>query len=230
MNGTEITFLGGLVLGLASTLHCSAMCGAISCSAILSLGPATKWGRVWHAILLNAGRIAVYAVLGIAASLVGSIIIKPETTMNYRVLQYIAAVVLMWTGLAMAGMMPRVALLDGAMTRLSGAVATATRPIQGTPAAPLGLGVIWGLNPCPMVYAALFTATLTASAWGGLSVMAGFGLGTLPGVLTAGLGLASLRHAEVSRTAQIAAGLVIAAAGFASLYVPAAHIAAWCVN
>jgi sulfite exporter TauE/SafE len=230
MDGTEVTFLGGLVLGLASTLHCSAMCGAISCSALLSLGPATTRGRFWHAVLLNAGRISVYAALGIAASLVGSMIIKPETTMNYRVLQYIAAVVLMWTGLAMAGMMPRLALLDTAMTRLSGAVATATRPIQGTAAAPLGLGVIWGLNPCPMVYAALFTATLTASVWGGLSVMAGFGLGTLPGVLTAGLGLASLRNIEVSRTAQIAAGLLIAAAGFASLYVPAAHIAAWCLN
>jgi sulfite exporter TauE/SafE len=60
-------------------------------------------------------------------------------------------------------------------------------------------------------------------------VMAGFGLGTLPGVLAAGLGLASLRNVEVSRTAQIAAGLLIAAAGFASLYVPAAHIAAWCL-
>ncbi|MCU0733228.1 MAG: sulfite exporter TauE/SafE family protein [Hyphomicrobium sp.] len=230
MDGTEVTFLGGLVLGLASTLHCSAMCGAISCSALLSLGPATAWGRFWHAVLLNAGRIATYAALGIAASLAGSMIIKPETTMNFRVLQYIAAAVLMWTGLAMAGMMPRLALLDTAMTRLSGAVATATRPIQGTAAAPLGLGVVWGLNPCPMVYAALFTATLTASAWGGLSVMTGFGLGTLPGVLTAGFGLASLRNIDVNRTAQIVAGLLIALAGFASLYVPAAHIAAWCLN
>jgi hypothetical protein len=229
MDGTEVTFLGGLVLGLASTLHCSAMCGAISCSALLSLNPASGWGRVRHAVLLNLGRIAVYAALGVAASLIGSAIIKPETTMNYRVLQYIAAAVLMWTGLAMAGMMPRLAMLDGAMTRLSGAVATATRPLQGTAAAPLGLGAVWGLNPCPMVYAALFTATLTASVGGGFMVMAGFGLGTLPGVLAAGLGLASLRNVEVSRTAQIAAGLLIAAVGFASLYVPAAHVAAWCL-
>jgi hypothetical protein len=136
----------------------------------------------------------------------------------------------MWTGLSMAGMMPRFTLLDGAMTRLSGSVAAITRPLQGTAAAPLGLGAIWGLNPCPMVYAALFTATLTASPWGGLSVMAGFGLGTLPGVLVAGLGLASLRKVEKSRAIQIAAGLIIAVVGFASLYVPAAHIAAWCLT
>jgi hypothetical protein len=230
MDGTEITFLGGLVLGLASTLHCSAMCGAISCSALLSLSPQSGWDRARYAVLLNAGRILAYAALGIAAALIGSAIIKPETTMNYRVLQYIGAVVLMWTGLSMAGMMPRFTLLDGAMTRLSGSVAAITRPLQGTAAAPLGLGAIWGLNPCPMVYAALFTATLTASPWGGLSVMAGFGLGTLPGVLVAGLGLASLRKVEKSRAIQIAAGLIIAVVGFASLYVPAAHIAAWCLT
>jgi sulfite exporter TauE/SafE len=230
MDGTEITFLGGLLLGLASTLHCSAMCGGISCSALLSLSPQSGWDRVRYAVLLNLGRILAYAALGIAAALIGSAIIKPETTMNYRVLQYIGAVVLMWTGLSMAGMMPRFALLDGAMTRLSGSVATITRPLQGTAAAPLALGAIWGLNPCPMVYAALFTATLTASPWGGFSVMAGFGLGTLPGVLVAGLGLASLRGIEKSRAIQIAAGLIIAIVGFASLYIPAAHIAAWCLT
>lgn len=230
MDGTEITFLGGLVLGLASTLHCSAMCGAISCSALMSLGPATGWAKVRHALLLNAGRITAYAVLGVAASLVGAAIIRPETTMNFRVLQYIGAVVLMWTGLAMAGMMPRFALLDGAMTRLSDTVATAVRPLHGTAAAPLGLGAIWGLNPCPMVYAALFTATLSASPMGGLSVMAGFGLGTLPGVLVSGLGLSALSNLDKSRGIQIAAGLIIAVLGFGSLYIPAAHIAAWCVN
>ncbi len=40
----------------------------------------------------------------------------------------------------MAGMMPRVAFLDGAMTRLSSAVARLTRPLHGTAAAPLGSG------------------------------------------------------------------------------------------
>ena len=149
MDGTEITFLGGLVLGLASTLHCSAMCGAISCSALLSLSPQSGWDRVRYAVLLNLGRILAYATLGIAAALIGSAIIKPETTMNYRVLQYIGAAVLMWTGLSMAGMMPRFALLDGAMTRLSGTVATITRPLQGTAAAPLGSGRHLGSEPLP---------------------------------------------------------------------------------
>jgi sulfite exporter TauE/SafE len=230
MDGTEITFLGGLVLGLASTLHCSAMCGGISCSALLALGPGTGTERVVHAVLLQLGRILSYCALGITGALLGSAVLSPETTMNYRVLQWIAAVVLMWTGLAMAGMMPRLAALDTAMLRLSDAVAQITRPLKGTPAAPVMLGSLWGLNPCPMVYAAVFTASLTASPLGGLTVMAGFGLGTVPGVLAAGLGVSALKGLDASRGAQIAVGLLIAGLGFASLYVPAAHIAGLCLT
>lgn len=230
MDGTEITFLGGLLLGLASTLHCSAMCGGISCSALLALGPGTGSERVIHALLLQAGRILSYCALGVTGALLGSAFLSPETTMNYRALQWIAAVVLMWTGLAMAGMMPRLAVLDTAMIRLSDAVANVTRPLKGTAAAPVTLGVMWGLNPCPMVYAAVFTASITASAAGGLSVMAGFGLGTVPGVLAAGLGISALKGLDASRGVQVAVGLLIAGLGFASLYVPAAHIAGFCLT
>jgi hypothetical protein len=60
--------------------------------------------------------------------------------------------------------------------------------------------------------------------------MAGFGLGTTPGVLVSGLGLSALRGLEAGRGVQIAAGLLIAVLGFASLYVPAAHIAGFCLN
>jgi hypothetical protein len=166
----------------------------------------------------------------VTGALLGSAVLSPETTMNYRALQWIAAVVLMWTGLAMAGMMPRFAVLDTAMIRLSDTVAGVTRPLKGTAAAPVALGALWGLNPCPMVYAAVFTASLTASPVGWLSVMAGFGLGTVPGVLAAGLGLSALKGLEASRAAQMAVGLFIAVLGFASLYVPAARIAAFCLT
>lgn len=230
MELTEISFLGGLVLGLASTLHCAAMCGAISCATLLSLGPSTPRERVIHAVLLQTGRILAYCALGIVGAAIGSAFVAPGTTVNFRVLQWIGAVVLMWTGLAMAGMMPRLAVLDAGMVRLSDGVAAITRPLRGTPGAPVALGAIWGLNPCPMVYGAVFTATITGSIWAGVSVMAGFGLGTVPGVLATGLGLTAMKGVHVSRAAQVAVGLLIAVLGFATLYVPAAHIAALCLN
>ncbi len=231
MDPTALTFFGGLVLGLASTLHCGAMCGGISCSALLTLGPQTARERAVHAVLLQVGRITSYALLGIVAGFAGNAVLAPETTVNYRAMQWVAAIVLMWSGLAMAGMMPRLALLDAAMGRLSDAAARVTRPLRGTPGvAPVALGAIWGFNPCPMVYAAVFSASLTGSPLAGLSVMAGFGLGTVPGVLAAGFGIASLKGAVWSRPAQIAAGLFVALAGFASLHIPAATIAGLCLT
>lgn len=231
MDPTAVTFLGGLVLGLASTLHCGAMCGGISCSALLTLGPQTPRERAVHAILLQVGRVTSYVMLGLVAGVVGDAVLAPDATANYRVMQWVAAVVLMWSGLAMAGMMPRLALLDAGMGRLSDAAARVTRPLRGTPGvAPVALGAIWGFNPCPMVYAAVFSASLAGSALAGVSVMAGFGLGTVPGVLAAGFGIASLKGAAWGRPAQVAAGLFVALAGFASLYVPAATIAGLCLT
>ncbi len=222
MGAWEATFFGGVLLGLASTLHCSAMCGGISCSTLLLLGPGDNAGRLRHATLVQAGRVLAYTALGSVAAGLGSAILSTDASDGYRTLQWVAAVALMWAGLSMAGMMPRLVLLDAAMTRLSDTVAGVLEPVRGTPAAPLALGAIWGLNPCPMVYAALFMAGLTGSAAGGAVVMAGFGLGTLPGVIAAGWGLSALKGLDKRRSVQMSAGVLIALAGFASLYVPAA--------
>ena len=55
-------------------------------------------------------------------------------------------------------------------------------------------GAIWGFLPCAMVYAALFYAMLSGSWLGGALAMSGFGLGTLPVLIGAGLGLPLLRR------------------------------------
>jgi len=50
----------------------------------------------------------------------------------------------------------------------------------------LGLGLIWGWLPCGLVYAILFFALSSGSAWHGGLLMLAFGLGTLPLLLTMG--------------------------------------------
>lgn len=226
MGAYEATFLGGLILGLASTLHCSAMCGAISCSSLILLGPAEahtgRFARLRHAGLVQLGRILAYAVLGLVVGLAGSAIVTPGAVGDYRVLQWVAAAALMWAGLTMAGMLPRLAPIDAVMLRLSDTFAGVLRPVTTTPAAPVALGALWGLNPCPMVYGALFMAALTPTPAGSLAVMTGFGLGTMPGVLAAGLGLAGLKAVSKGPAIQMVVGITIALVGFLSLYVPVA--------
>ncbi|MFM7083426.1 MAG: sulfite exporter TauE/SafE family protein, partial [Hyphomicrobium sp.] len=147
MSQTELTFFGGLLLGFASTLHCSAMCGGISCSALLSLGGRTHAERLKHSLLLQIGRILSYCLLGGIGAALGSTFLSPQKTLTFHTMQWMAAVVLMWTGLAMAGMLPRLLLLDSVMVRISGFFERIMSPLCGTSAAPVSLGLLWGLNP-----------------------------------------------------------------------------------
>lgn len=230
MYSTELTFFGGLLLGLTSTLHCSAMCGGISCSAVLSLGGSTHAERLSHTLFLQLGRICSYCILGGLGAAFGSTFLSPQKTMTYQSFQWIAAIVLMWSGLAIAGMLPRLLLLDTVMVRLSCFLEQVTSSLRSTRIAPFSLGLIWGFNPCPMVYAALFTATLTASPMTGILVMAGFGIGTMPGVVLTGLGLTALKQISLRRSVQVLVGLFVTLFGFASFYIPARTFLAYCLN
>jgi hypothetical protein len=59
-------------------------------------------------------------------------------------------------------------------------------PLRSTPAA-LAAGMLWGLLPCGLVYYALLMALAVGSATGGALFMLGFGVGTLPGLMTTGM-------------------------------------------
>lgn len=226
----ELTLLGGLVFGLASSLHCGAMCGGVCAAALTMMQPGDARERLLRTGVLNAGRITTYATLGAIGALFGASLLPVNGPGSFRLLQWAAAVSLIWMGLSMAGMMPRFALADRGTAFLSRRLSGAThRLARGSYAATFGVGVTWGLSACPMVYGAVFTAALTGSPQGGALFMTGFGLGTLPAVASAGLALMHLKSRSLSPTAQTVSGLAIAAAAFASLYAPWGQIAALCL-
>jgi hypothetical protein len=214
---SEFSFAGGLLMGLASSLHCAGMCGGIGASLLFMLDP--KAGTATRARLLmtaQAARVLAYVLAGAIIGLVGSAGYGAfDREIGYRVLQWGAAVTLGWIGLSVAGLVPPIAALDRLTLPL-------TRRLQaagggGGLAAPVSAGLVWGLMPCAMVYAALFTAMLTGTAQGGAVVMAGFGLGTLPAVTVSALGLTGLAAAARGPQVRVAVGLAIAAFGVATL-------------
>jgi uncharacterized protein len=87
---------------------------------------------------------------------------------------------------------------------------------------------MWGFLPCGMVYGALFYAMLSGSALHGAAVMTGFGLGTLPSVTAAALGVSSFRRLARTPNARVAVGLGIIALAAASVAVPALASGAFC--
>jgi sulfite exporter TauE/SafE len=227
----DTTFIGGMLFGLLSALHCSAMCGGIACGAMMLLGATTPRERYRQLAIMQVGRVLTYTSIGAVVALIGSGITPSSSAAGFQIMRFAAAASLMWMGLVVAGVMPRFAVLDRAMTGIAGFANDFAALLRRRPnAGPLALGVAWGLNACPMVYGAAFFAALTGSAVKGAIFMAGFGLGTVPAVVAAAGGITALRTMSSKPAVRLAAGGTIALFGFASVYVPLAVIPGFCLT
>lgn len=220
MGGLPLTLTAGLMVGFASSLHCAGMCGAIGSALMLAAHPQGALSTRARTLLLSqAGRILAYAAAGGVVGLFGTRFVGLfDSQAAFHVMRSASAAALIWIGLSTAGLVPSMARLDrvaalagGTMMRLAGQV-----PGFAT-GAPLAAGIAWGFMPCAMVYGALFAAMLQTSAAGGATFMLGFGLGTLPSVIAAALGLAQFRNLSRWPKLRPAVGLAIACLGALSL-------------
>jgi uncharacterized protein len=227
----SLTFPGGFLLGLASSLHCAGMCGPIASSLMFAFAPGQREADRARALLAaHAGRVLVYAASGAILGAVGSALYGAfDHTSAFLVMRWAAAVGLGWIGLSVAGFAPSPAFVD----RIAAPVAGKLRSVGATPrngANAFASGLVWGLLPCGMVYGALFYAMLTGGVWSGAAVMAGFGLGTTPSVTAAALGVSRLRSLARAPNARVAVGLSIMALAAASMAVPALKVGGFCLN
>lgn len=217
----EEAFFRGALVGLASAVHCSAMCGGIACGANLLLGAPAPGRRNLNLALMQVGRIATYSAIGAAAGTFGGGVMFRASANNAVVLQWAAAMSLFWMGLVLAGLMPRLAVVDSGMQALASGVNTLLAPLrQHRFLAPIALGAVWGLTACPMVYGAAFLSSLTRTSTGGATFMLGFGVGTVPAVIASAYGLMWLNKHASGTKLKLGAGLTLAAAGIAIAYVP----------
>lgn len=219
MTSMSAVILAGGAMGLASALHCGAMCSGVCGAALMMLQPGGGWQRSLNIVMLHAGRITIYASLGAVGAAIGSSLITPDIAVKFRALQWASAIALMAMGLAMAGMLPRVIAFQRSAEIITVAVEGCVQRLRRWPrTAPFALGIAWGANACPMVYGAVFTAMLTGTASNGAAFMSAFGLGTLPALIASGYGVSKLRALASRSTAQSLCGIAIAISGFASLY------------
>jgi sulfite exporter TauE/SafE len=215
-----VAAINGLALGLASTLHCAGMCGAISSSLSLCkpLAPRQRAGTTF--LMIHAGRITAYALAGVLVGTAGAPAIAwLDREIAFRILQWAGAIALMWIGLATAGLMPSFALLDRYMFAISDRAARLPSVFGNRAPQPFFAGLAWGLMPCAMVYGALFAAMLSGSAAAGGVVMLAFGAGTLPGLFATTFGIRALREYSDRRIGREFAGLAIALLGFLSVFI-----------
>lgn len=224
---TSLTFIGGVLLGLASSLHCAGMCGGIAASLALSLRPGgSTRARAEVLLAAQAGKTLAYVTAGGALGAVGAAAYGLfNRSVGFFILQRVGAAGLVWVGLSLFGLVPAASLADRAIAPLRRWAWASGRTGAAAPAL---AGLVWGLLPCGMVYSALLFAMLSGSAFGGAAVMAGFGLGVMPSVTASALGVASLPALAQSRASRAAVGAALIAVGVATLFWPMGGLRALC--
>ncbi|MCC7413682.1 MAG: sulfite exporter TauE/SafE family protein [Gammaproteobacteria bacterium] len=211
-------YLVAFAAGLFGSAHCAAMCGPVG--AALHLGARRGGETALHGLrrqlLFNAGRILTYMLAGAAAGLAGATAADQLSQWQaWTGLRLVAALVMIATGLYLAGIWNGVLRIEAAGARLLRPVTARLRGPARTDR-PLGvvlLGTLWGGIPCGLVYTALIWSLAAGSALDGAAFMLAFGAGTLPAVV--GAAWAAGRFPQVLNRAGVrrAAGCVVAAAG-----------------
>jgi sulfite exporter TauE/SafE len=210
-------FVAGCLLGFAGSVHCVLMCGPL----IAAGGPGgrTRGRRLASFASYHAGRGLSYQGIAVAAALLGR---------AFALAGLSAALSIACGLLLLASILPARLTLSGLtavwmrpLRRASGGVArlSRSRPLQ---ARFLG-GMVNGLLPCGLTYAAALTATTTSSSGGALAFMGGFGAATLPALALVTLCADALRSWPVARLRWLpqisltVAGLLLVARGVAAL-------------
>lgn len=230
----QSALIAAFMAGLLGGLHCVAMCGGFV--GALAAGPARgQILPILHArdllvrhVLANFGRVASYVALGAVAGAAGAMALGTDWVPLLRVLYAVANLLLLALAYAIAtGRSPFAALERAGLAVYRRLVPAAARLGRSEgPWARLGLGILWGLTPCGLVYGVVPVAMLSGSAADGALVMALFGLGTLPNLIAAGVVAGGVQQRFRAPGWRYAAAAVVSVFALVGLYrawfVPAA--------
>lgn len=233
MDASDLTLLGGLMLGFASSLHCAGMCGGIASGLLFAFDrDTTTAGRARVLLVSQFGRVLAYVLAGGFLGGAGSQFYGAfDHVAAHELMRWAAAVALGWVGLSLVGLAPPLSILDRVAGPIVRLVTVPSRlAYAGGIGGPLVAGFAWGFLPCGMVFGALFYAMLSGSGIGGAMVMAGFGLGTVPAVVGTAFGISALRKLGQRPAVRIAAGVAIIAVAAASAIIPAAAWEGLCLT
>jgi sulfite exporter TauE/SafE len=178
---TPLDFSLAVGLGLAGSLHCVGMCGPI----VLAWSVSSSGRMATQAaaqVFYHGGRLLTYSLLGALAGGFGHMISSLSRIESAASLA--AGGLLLVAGLLMLGAIRRPQLIQigpaSWVTRAAGTLLRAQSRWR--------LGLVMGLLPCGLVYAALFKAMAHGNALDGALAMFGFGLGTAVPLIGLGMG------------------------------------------
>jgi uncharacterized protein len=217
-----LTLGAALVLGLAASGHCLAMCGGIS--AALGMASASSPGGKPRASLLiayQAGRIVSYAIAGgLLGAALGFVVRWLDLEAVRVALRALSAVVLVVAALVAFGTLRDPGSRVGRLIwpRLA-PLGKRFLPVTSLPRA-LGFGMVWGWMPCGFAYTVMMIAALEQDAWASASTMLAFGLGTAPAMIAVAFGARRAASFAVGRSGRQVAGAVLITSAALTLFAP----------
>ncbi|MFM8395653.1 MAG: sulfite exporter TauE/SafE family protein [Acidobacteriota bacterium] len=188
MNLAELTVMFGL--GLVSSLHCVQMCGPLVISFSLPLANRGSAEQFLAHLAYHSGRIITYAILGGLAGLAGqSLRLVGDLAGIENLVTITSGGMMLIAGLLMLELIPSQMLARFDLVRHSTRLLKplGRRISSPDPRRKFLLGMLLGLLPCGLIYAALIKAISTVGIVSGALTMAAFGMGTVGSLLLLGL-------------------------------------------
>lgn len=211
----QLDFFSALLMGLAGSGHCLAMCGGLAGAMGLHQSPL-------RLLIYNLGRISSYMLAG---ALVGgaALAVADIHHQGLIVVRFLAGLMMILLALYLTRVWMVLSVLEKAGAILWRRLQPLSRqfpPNSPTPRLWIA-GMIWGWLPCGLVYSALSWAALSGHPANGALTMLAFGLGTLPSMLL--FGVFSRTLAKVVRSA----GFRWVAGGILAVYGIVTCVVAW---
>lgn len=169
---TAALCITALIMGAAGSIHCAGMCGPIAL-VVFGNEKDSKYGRI---LAYNGGRILLYVILGAIAGLAGRSVIWFAGQQWLSIIAGIIVLLSLCLVYVRFGFLSK--LSDLILGRLRFALGKVMRNRRAGTL--LYMGMLNGLLPCGLVYAALGGAAGAGSLIDGALFMALFGAATLP--------------------------------------------------
>lgn len=212
---------GAFGVGLLGSFHCLGMCGPLVLAYSLNIANPVGKPRLWknsmfHHVSFHAGRLLTYGFLGaLAGGVVYGAGFAPFIQGLRSAATLAAGLIMLVFGLVLLRIIPfpswTAGETGGNYKRLGRLIAS------HSPVSKLLLGLGTGFLPCMLPWAMLVKAASTGNPIHGFTIMALFGLGTVPTLFFTGLS-ASLLTARLRLVGERLAGFSIVIMGVILLF------------
>jgi sulfite exporter TauE/SafE len=216
-------FVAALLIGLLGAGHCLGMCSGIASALTFSIkANQSKAVSLLSLLFYNLGRISSYSLAGaIFAASSGALVIWFGGKEALIYLRIIAAILMLMLALYISKIWHGLLVIEQAGIFIWKFIKPAAQtfiPLKH-PLFAFPLGFLWGWLPCGLVYSTLSWAASSGSASNGMLIMLGFGLGTMPAMLTVGTFSNHLKNTLNGHWFRYGSGLLLATFAIHTFYI-----------